>query len=238
MRVKSLVKVGSLRLANALKHIKENKTKLNTSLYDLCVISDTASSFTLKGLLQNLDVNNKSSGFSFDKGMAYTVKYAIQFCIRNNKKFIFVLKRKNNKIKQNKELDFYKEYLSEKEFNFLKLNSTKNKKGKFISYKVMLQSKVAVSTISTMLGENLALGRKILACNLTNLNLLDFPNSGICSIKHCNYEKFEKRLFEILAMSNKKYISKLSKNKNYIVNFNEKKSTIKILEDMLRKLLS
>jgi len=237
LKTKYFVKVGSLRLANALKHIKDNKVKLKKSKYDVCVISDTASSFTLKGLLQNLDSTDESSGFHFDKGMAYTVKYAIKFCIKFNKKFIFILKRKSNKIKQKRELDFYKKYLSKKEFSFLISNTTKNKVGRFNSYIEMFQSKVAVSTISTMLGENLALGRKILACNLTNLELLDFPNGGICSMKHCSYEKFEKRLLYILSISEKKYYSKLRKNKNYIVNFSKKISTIKILQGIIGKLL-
>ena len=238
IKVKDFIKVGSLRLANALRYIKVNKIKLKKYRYDVCVVSDTASSFTLKGLIQNFNTTNKSPGFHFNKGMAYTVKYAIKFCIKHNKKFIFIIKTKNNKKKLKKELEFYKKYLSRKEFIFLMSNSTKSKVGRFTSYIEMFQSKVAVSTISTMLGENLALGKKILACNLTNLDLLDFPNGGICAIKHCSYEKFEKRLSYILSASNKKYFSKLSKNKNYIVSFSTKISTIKILQDIIRKLLS
>ena len=102
----------------------------------------------------------------------------------------------------------------------------------------MFESKVAISTVSTMLGENLALGNKVFACNLTKLNILDFPNGGICSIKNCNYEKFEKKLLYILSINNKKYISKLSKSKNYIINYNKKISTNKILEKTIDQLIN
>ena len=67
---------------------------------------------------------------------------------------------------------------------------------------------------------------------------MDFPNGGICSIKNCDYKKFEKKLLYILSINKKKYISKLSKNKNYIINYNNKISTIKILEKIIAKSIS
>ena len=75
--------------------------------------------------------------------------------------------------------------------------------------------------MSTLLGENLSFGNKILSCNLTNIKILNFPISGICSINDCNYLKFENRLKKILNMSNKKYISSVGKNRNNLC-FNER----------------
>ena len=51
----------------------------------------------------------------------------------------------------------------------------------------MLQSNVAIGTISTMLGEYLALGGKILACNFSKIGILDYPIKGICFIKNSNF---------------------------------------------------
>jgi len=235
IKVKKFISIGSLRLSNALEYIKKNKIKLKKSRYDVCVISDTAS----RGHFQNFARDDESSGAYFDQGMAHTAKYAIRFCMKNNKKFIFAMKSKReNKINQKKELNFYKKYLSEPEFRFLIANTTKDNAGKFISYIKMFESKVAISTISTMLGENLALGNKVFACNLTKLSALDFPNGGICSIKNCNYEKFEKKLLYILSINKKKYISKLSKDKNYIINYNKKISTNIILEKTIRQFIN
>lgn len=53
------------------------------------------------------------------------------------------------------------------------------------------------------------------------MKLLDFPISGICSINDCNYLKFESRLKKILNMSNKKYLSRVGKNRNNLC-FNER----------------
>ena len=64
----------------------------------------------------------------------------------------------------------------------------------FSSYRAVLNSKIAVGTGSTLLKDKLGTGGKILACNLTKLNIFDFPINGICSIHSCSYEEFEKRL--------------------------------------------
>ena len=58
----------------------------------------------------------------------------------------------------------------------------------------------------------------------------DFPIEGICSIRNCNYQGFEERLLQIYSMSEKDYFSKLSKDKCYTVEYDEKVSTIDILK--------
>ena len=101
----------------------------------------------------------------------------------------------------------------------------------------MFQSRVTVSLISTMLGENLALGGKILACNFTKLGILDFPIKGICFTKNANYSKFEKKLTNIFLTSKKKYFSKLKERRNYIINYNKKVSTIQMIENEIKQAL-
>ena len=58
----------------------------------------------------------------------------------------------------------------------------------------------------------------------------DFPIEGICSIRNCNYQGFEERLLQIYSMSEKDYFSKLSKDKCYSSEYDEKVSTIEILK--------
>ena len=94
----------------------------------------------------------------------------------------------------------------------------------------MFQSKVVVGTTSTLLRENLAIGGKILSCNLLPTNIYNFPVQGICSIKNCTFEEFEKKLLQIYSISEKDYFSKLSKDKCYAVEYDEKVSTIEILK--------
>jgi hypothetical protein len=94
----------------------------------------------------------------------------------------------------------------------------------------MFQINVTVGFWSTMLRENLAIGEKILSCNLTCTDIWDFPVQGICSIKSCTFEEFEKRLLQIYSMPKEDYFSKIDKDKCYAVEFNEKVSTIEILK--------
>ena len=69
-----------------------------------------------------------------------------------------------------------------------------------------------------------------LSCNLLPTNTHNFPVQGICSIKNCTFEEFEKQLLQIYSMSEKDYFSKLSKDKCYTVEYDEKVSTIDILK--------
>lgn len=235
MKVKKFIKVGSLRLANAIHYIKKNKVELNKSRYDVCFISDASPE---EGHFKEIKKRDGSSAEEdIAKGFAYTARYAIKFCMKHNKKLIFALKRKKNaQVLRKRELDFYKKNLTKSEFNFLIANSTDNKINTFPSYLAMFESPVIISSWSTMLLESLAVGKKIFACNLTNLNLFDFPITGICSIKNCDYEEFEKKLMYILSMSNKKYFLKLKKDKNYMTSYNKQISTIEILKNNIKQI--
>ena len=119
----------------------------------------------------------------------YHIGYAM---IQSYKKSVYMNKI-FRLIKEKDNLDYLEESDDDEEFEnisptkFLTANTTKDRLGKFVSYITMFESKVAISTISTMLGENLALGNKVFACNLTKMDIMDFPNGGICSIKNCDF---------------------------------------------------
>ena len=232
IKVNEFLNVGCLRLANAMNYLTKNKIKIKKNRYDVCVISDT----TWLAHFLNFKREHANSGKYLEEGTALMVKHTINYCLSHKKKFIFVLKNKKNDLRrQNQELNFYKKYLSKKEFDFLKSNSNKNQTSLFASYAIMLRSKVVIGTISTMLGENLALGRKILACNFSRIKILDFPVKGICFINNQSYQVFEKRLSYILNLSKKNYLQKLNKSKNYIVNYDKQISTIKLIKFQISK---
>ena len=75
----------------------------------------------------------------------------------------------------------------------------------------MEKSKVVIGTMSTMLRENLAINGKTLACNFMKTNIFDFPIKGICFFNESNYIKFEKRLKNILQISQHNYKKLLKK---------------------------
>ena len=95
----------------------------------------------------------------------------------------------------------------------------------FTSFRAVLNSKIVVATASTLLRDKLGAGGKILSCNLTKLNIFDFPINGICTIHSCSYEEFEKRLLEIYSISKENFFSKIDKKPGYVMKFNENNST-------------
>lgn len=222
INIKKFFIVGSLRLANFFDNLKKKKINLKKSKYEICLISE---SFIGRNKL--FDIKN------FEEKSALVVKYTIRFCIKFNMKFIYPLKYKDKK----SELLFYKKYLTNLEYKYLKKNSI-SKKNNYSTYSIMQQSKVSVAVITTLLSEQLATGQKILACNLTPTHLWDFPVNGICFIKNCDYKLFEKRLLEIYKMPKKNYFQKIKKNKNYLVDFKKNYSTIKKIKDKINYFLS
>tara|TARA_Y100000590_G_C15523422_1_gene940267 strand:- start:38 stop:1036 length:999 start_codon:yes stop_codon:yes gene_type:complete len=224
IKVENFFKVGSLRLANFFHYIKKNKIKLQKYKYDICLISEA-----------NYGRNKIYKKQSIEKGFSDIASFTIKFCKKHNMKLIFVCKRskKDNPNVHKLEVDFYKKYLSNSEFNYLFNHASEKNEATYSSYMAVLQSKVVVGNVSTMLRENLAVGGKILTCNLTSTNIWDFPIQGISSIKDCNFEEFETRLLQIYSMTEKDYFSKLSENKCYTAEYDEKTSTIDLLKNKI-----
>ena len=57
-------------------------------------------------------------------------------------------------------------------------------------------------------------------------------------LKNCNFIEFEKRLLDIHSISEENYFSRLSKDKNYVMEYNEKISTIEILRKKIDSFLA
>lgn len=232
IEVKNFFKVGSLRLANFFHYIKKNKTKINKFSYDICLLSEAVA-------LQDVIFGQKNIANS----VITVVKFTIKFCMKHNMKLVFATKRDKKYVPEasKNELIFFKEYLTNSEFDYLIKNSTEKKGDStpgYSSYMAMIQSKVTVGYWSSLLRENLAIGGKILCCNSVSTNIWDFPIQGICSIRNCTFEEFEKRLLQIYSMSEKDYFSKLDKDKCYAVEYDKKISTIEILKRKIDSLLT
>lgn len=208
-------KVGSINLANFLLYKKKHNINLIKE-FDICLISDAC----LIGYSKNNGLDNCEQGF------ADMTKFTIRFCLEENLKFVFALARLGELLKG--ELDFYKQNLTEKEFNFLVKHSVKRDSDKYSSYKAMLQSNIVISNYTTMLREKLAMGGKILSCNLTPSDMYDFPVGGLCFIKNCSYKEFRERMLEIKNLTDDEYFSKLEKNQNYLMRYEKDNSSINI----------
>ncbi len=228
IEVKNFFKAGSMNIGNFFHYIKKDKILLKKDLYDICLISD-----------QIVLGTDKEFGLStIEKGYAKTIKYTIEFCKRHKMKMIFAWKRSEKREPEEfkEELNFYKKYFTNIEINYLLSNSLE-KKDRFTSYKVVFQSQVAVATHATLLREYLGAGGKILSCNMTSSDIYDFPIKGICSIKDCTFEEFEKKLSNIFSISQEEYFEKLGKDKNYLMEYDKEISTIEIMRKKIDSLL-
>ena len=72
---------------------------------------------------------------------------------------------------------------------------------------------------------------------MTSSDIYDFPIKGICSIKDCTFEEFEKKLSNIFSISQEEYFEKLGKDKNYLMEYDKEISTIEIIRKKIDSLL-
>ena len=195
IQVNKFIKVGSLRVSNFEHQAKKKKLVIKKPIYDICLISDVFAWDDIANI-KNIRVI---------EGIVKLWKFLIKYSIENKKKFILATRQRKKTFKIEK--DFFKKYLTKKEFNFI-CKRLYYRKEKFKTYKLLCQSKVLVGTLSTTLRENLYLKNKVLACNFSNTRLHDFPLKGICTLKDCNYNTFEKRMSKVLSISKKKLFFK------------------------------
>lgn len=83
----------------------------------------------------------------------------------------------------------------------------KSTKERFSSYFASDQSLVTIGMSSTVLWEAFGRGNRILAVNLTDNPVYDFPISGVWSMRQPTYAEFEARLFEIKNMKESEWAS-------------------------------
>lgn len=228
INVQNFLPVGSLRLANFMLE-KEINLKQKNYLYDILLVSD--------GITQETDQNFGTEGEVVR--MAKFIKYTIKYASENRKRIIFSLKRLNstrNNLEQ--ELKFYKKNLNDFEYDYLISNSTINfKKSKYLTYELMLKSNVTMSSFSTLLRENLSIGRKSLSVNFMENNIFDFPLEGLCKLINCDYDKFQNKLNAILEMNEEDFTAK-SNHKNYLMLYDNKISTIDNIKNKISRYLT
>ena len=235
IKVKKIFKLGSLRMANSIEYLRKKKLNYNIKKFDICLVSDTTWSAHFSKKKNNDIPESKNIKYSFLK----TVKFTINFCRKYNKKFIFLPKNKKIDKHFKEEINFYERNLSKSDYNFLIRSIDKNYMKENFQYLCVFRSHVTVGFISTLLSESLSKGNKILACNLSNIKILDFPIKSICTLVNCNYIRFQSRLLKILNMSNQKYFALLGNTKkNYMIYNNDKISPVLDLRNKLNSLIA
>jgi surface carbohydrate biosynthesis protein len=205
---------GSLNVALYEDFLKneENKKNILNEKFDICLISEPSPGWNKKFL-------------HFEESIVRIAEYTIKFSKIHKKKIAFAGKRVG--VAAHDEINFYKRYLKE-DFKIIPRNINK-----FSSYQLMENSELTIGMNSTMLRENLGKQRKILSCNFTNNSIWDFPISGLCFLKDCKFEDFERRVLEILGASSVEYFSKLNKKPDYIMHYSSTYSAKKIISSRI-----
>ena len=221
LNIEKFYNYGSLRISNFFCYAKENNIKIKKDLFDVCLVSEP---------MRNNNYVYKND--SIENSSIKLVKFSIDFCIENNLNFIFATKYQNSK-QVEEELDFFKPYLKARQLEYLLLNMNK-KKNIYSSYEALLQSKVAVGWMSTLLSDKIGLNEKILSCNFSNFEAWDFPLDGICSFKGKDYQSFSERLKLILDLNNLDYFSRIEKNPNFVMNFDKNESVVEKTRKILK----
>ncbi len=221
--------VGNLRLSNFLKDVKLQKIQIEKNKYDICLISDHGA------WLNNYEGLEISKITQAGLGIIKLIKYTIKFSLVNNLKFVFAFKRKPDKSGYEDEQKWFKENLTNDEYNYI-LNNTKWHE-EYSSYKNSFESKVVVASMSTLLRENISCGNKILSCNLTNSIFYDFPIKGLCFIKNCDFNEFSKRLLKIIQIDKIDYFNEINKNKNYLIHFDDPEKCFQEIKKNIYKYL-
>ena len=222
ININKFYKVGSINTSNFFYYLKKNQIKIIKNKFDICLISEPA-----------LGENKRYLADNIEERFALTVNYTVNFARKFNYKLVFASKRlknlKSTKYFFDSEMNFYKRYLNNDDFDYL-IKNTNPKENFFSSYFAIFQSKVVVATQSTLLRDKIGIGEKILSCNLTGMQLYNFPLNGICTINNCNYEQFEQRLNEIMTISTKDYFNRIDKDKKYVMEFQSQYATIETIQ--------
>ena len=208
------------------------KVKLNS---DICLVAEYTVPVKHKVVKENILYSIVTQNNNIEPSYYNVAKYTIKFCKKHEMKLVIPLKRdvENNPEMHKMEIDFFKRNLSKDDYNYAEKCFLQKKQDMYTSFRAVIDSKVTVGVTTTLLRDKLALGGKILACNLSKLELNNFPISGICSLNNFTYEEFEKRLLEIYSMSKESYFSKIDKEPNYVGKFDENISSIDLIKEKL-----
>ena len=221
--------IGSLKIELAKEYLLKRNKKFN-QIYDICLISEAVSEIDTSGSL------SKSQYESQQRLQTLLLRHTLTFCRKYNKKLLFLgrydLSRISDHLNKEEEILFYKYKNKITDFDLKFFD-----KSKFENIKHLLQSKVIVGQVSTLLHESFGLKKKILVCDWEirkikkDFNTGYFPGDGILKLRSNKYSDFEKRLKKILSMNYNKYLSKTIKPK-MIYNLNFK--TLRFLRNEMK----
>ena len=96
-----------------------------------------------------------------------------------------------------------------------------NVKERFGTYFLCDRAWVTLGMSSSVMWESFGRGNKILAVNLTDNQIFDFPIPGRWSLRQPSYQEFETRLLELIEMSQDEWIRQTDKARRYLMHYDD-----------------
>lgn len=110
-------------------------------------------------------------------------------------------------------------------------------KERYSTYYLCDRSKVTLGMTSSALWESFGRGNKILAVNLTDNEIYDFPISGIWSMRQPSYEEFETRLLELLNMGGDEWMRISEESRDYLLHYDPQCPPHQAINEEIRRYL-
>ena len=215
--------IGSLRTSICKEYVKSEKININPQRYDICLLGEPHP--TVGPEADYPHVKN------FTEAIGKVAEYTHRLCDKKKLNLIFIGKRVQNEEASELEILFYQKYLKDYNFKIFQPSSRHDRTYEFSSYRNIMQSKLVIGHISTMLREAFAFDKKVLQCNFTEHPDVIFPCNGLCVLNNVSYDLFEQRVLEILSMKEAEYFNRLSVQRDFIM-----ESSINTADFVRRKL--
>lgn len=104
-------------------------------------------------------------------------------------------------------------------------------------FPLMQQSRVIVSCLSSALLEAFGIGKKILYCNFTGVNLYHQDLDSLLVTSDGNYESFSARLDELLRIPPEEYAKRYQECKNYFMSYPDHKPTYQAIAEKIDEII-
>jgi surface carbohydrate biosynthesis protein len=104
---------------------------------------------------------------------------------------------------------------------------------KWTSYLFGDHAEVVVGGYSCLLREMFGRGKKILACNYSSDPSMEFPYDGLWTLKEKGYDRFEKRLIEIMNLGTTEYKVICGKYPSYLIGYSKVKPTQNVISEFI-----
>lgn len=192
------------------RHASRHKVKE----YDVCVVAEPAPGW------------DELEGPGFEDAIGNIAKYAVEFCKKHEKRLCIAGKRDPGAVRDSEQL-WYEKYIG------TEVEIIPRVREEFTTYGLVDRSAVSIAFISSALQEGMGRGNRVLFCNFTGDQLWSFPIDGIWRLNDATYEAFERRMLELLEMSDAEFQRLSSPIKSQVMNYDEKNPTHIFLKKLI-----